>query len=398
MAMAEGELFASAVFEMEGAGQPLYDPALELFGQAEEGRMLHLFGSGLEEEACGMWAAVDAFEGQQLQGHEELSSPLPPSPSSCSLSSSSSPLSSPLSSSSSSSRTFGTSPSPSSSSPDHSSPVADLLEPAELHLMYGGSSSHHPDVGFPFSLEAEPDLGESEGETHAGLLLHNLLPPAGTIAPGQLHDLALPGPLSEALAITPLPHAMGMGMEEEKEECEEGKGQGKKAPPRKRKRTKANNKMMQTAVTLPREDLLKLSSKELDEYAERIRQVRPLTSEEEKDIRRQRRLIKNRESAHLSRQRRKSHMETLEGQLNAVNEENSRLKAEMESLRRENSGLKEQVGRLAKVIQQTPSLLNTVKSFTSVGKTTNAQKTMYLLVTSLELLVVVCISKLTCIP
>eukprot|EP01089_Gocevia_fonbrunei_P006425 TRINITY_DN1709_c0_g1_i1.p1 TRINITY_DN1709_c0_g1~~TRINITY_DN1709_c0_g1_i1.p1 ORF type:complete len:502 (-),score=156.51 TRINITY_DN1709_c0_g1_i1:26-1531(-) len=120
---------------------------------------------------------------------------------------------------------------------------------------------------------------------------------------------------------------------------------------RPRKRSRKEN-MAPTAVTLPREQLLKLTSSELDTYAENIRTVRPLTSEEEKDIRRQRRLIKNRESASLSRQRRKNHLAELEANVNALTDENDVLKQEVKDLRSENSNLKEEVKKLRKIIEQ----------------------------------------------
>jgi len=57
-----------------------------------------------------------------------------------------------------------------------------------------------------------------------------------------------------------------------------------------------------------------------------------LNSEEERQIKRQRRLVKNRESAQLSRMRKKIYMEDLETKVNALTTENTSLKGEVAQL------------------------------------------------------------------
>jgi len=57
-----------------------------------------------------------------------------------------------------------------------------------------------------------------------------------------------------------------------------------------------------------------------------------VNSEEERQLKRQRRLVKNRESAQLSRMRKKVYMEDLESKLNALTTENSALKGEVAQL------------------------------------------------------------------
>lgn len=186
---------------------------------------------------------------------------------------------------------------------------------------------------------------------------------------------------------------------------------------RKRKRTKKNGDEAppQTAVTLPRDELLKLSSQELEDYAENLRKVRKLTAEEEKDLRRQRRLIKNRESAQLSRVRRREHIEVIEAQLNEVQAENARLKLQVETLTAENLQLKQHIaassspatatlepqlpasppahcGDVSSAINAgehiaSPSLIKMVQSWTTLGKgaTANAVKATYLFVILLSI-------------
>lgn len=67
-----------------------------------------------------------------------------------------------------------------------------------------------------------------------------------------------------------------------------------------------------TSATLPREALLHLTSADLNEFARQLELVRDLTADDRREIQRQRRLVKNRESAQLSRQRKKASIETLE--------------------------------------------------------------------------------------
>eukprot|EP00288_Rhodomonas_lens_P012043 CAMPEP_0177747772 /NCGR_PEP_ID=MMETSP0484_2-20121128/31577_1 /TAXON_ID=354590 /ORGANISM="Rhodomonas lens, Strain RHODO" /LENGTH=275 /DNA_ID=CAMNT_0019262603 /DNA_START=74 /DNA_END=897 /DNA_ORIENTATION=+ len=71
-----------------------------------------------------------------------------------------------------------------------------------------------------------------------------------------------------------------------------------------------------------------------------------LSPEELKLLKKQRRLVKNRESAQLSRQRKKSHMETLEAQVQQLEMERVALAARMEQLSDENKTLKKKLGSL----------------------------------------------------
>jgi hypothetical protein len=107
---------------------------------------------------------------------------------------------------------------------------------------------------------------------------------------------------------------------------------------------------------LSREELLNLSSKKFEDYVRRLMAKRDLTSEERKELKRQRRLIKNRESAQASRQRKKNYMETLEQQVATLNGENNRLREHITALGTENKSLKEEVMYLHDMIKKTPGL------------------------------------------
>jgi hypothetical protein len=95
--------------------------------------------------------------------------------------------------------------------------------------------------------------------------------------------------------------------------------------------------------SLTREDLLKLSSETLDTLAQTLASTRPLTDEERKQLKKQKRLIKNRESAQLSRQRKKVYLEDLEVKVSRLTEENDEIRRSLSSLSEENRRVKEEL-------------------------------------------------------
>jgi regulator of replication initiation timing len=103
---------------------------------------------------------------------------------------------------------------------------------------------------------------------------------------------------------------------------------------------------------LSRDDLLKLSSKSLETYAQNLAATRPLTEEEERQLKRQRRLIKNRESAQLSRQRKRMFIEELESQVSGLQADNRDLVKQVASLTSENQALKDELRNLQALIKQ----------------------------------------------
>ena len=125
-------------------------------------------------------------------------------------------------------------------------------------------------------------------------------------------------------------------------------------PPKKRrrKRKRSDIDLPPTAVTLSRSELLKMTTEDLDRYEEHVRQTRELTSEEIQDIKRQRRLIKNRESAQQSRMRKKAQSDVIDTTLTDLAKENialterlQQVEAENQELRRENDALRQELKR-----------------------------------------------------
>eukprot|EP01103_Thecamoeba_quadrilineata_P017044 TRINITY_DN5898_c0_g1_i1.p1 TRINITY_DN5898_c0_g1~~TRINITY_DN5898_c0_g1_i1.p1 ORF type:complete len:386 (+),score=87.02 TRINITY_DN5898_c0_g1_i1:24-1160(+) len=88
-----------------------------------------------------------------------------------------------------------------------------------------------------------------------------------------------------------------------------------------------------TAVSLAREQLLTISSHDLDMFAQSVSSTRKLTQEEQKELRVQRRLIKNREYAQSSRKKKKNYVGDLEATIANLTRENEELKRENNDLR-----------------------------------------------------------------
>eukprot|EP01090_Pellita_catalonica_P018793 TRINITY_DN617_c0_g1_i1.p1 TRINITY_DN617_c0_g1~~TRINITY_DN617_c0_g1_i1.p1 ORF type:complete len:460 (-),score=75.11 TRINITY_DN617_c0_g1_i1:85-1464(-) len=86
------------------------------------------------------------------------------------------------------------------------------------------------------------------------------------------------------------------------------------------------------------------STADLERYTQVLRSTRNLSKEEEQVLKRQRRLIKNRESAQKSRLRKKRYVEELERKVQLMADENQRLNTA-------NELLKEDVGYLARIIR-----------------------------------------------
>jgi len=111
-----------------------------------------------------------------------------------------------------------------------------------------------------------------------------------------------------------------------------------------------------TAVSLPRETLLSMTSKDLEAHVRKIIKGRSITADEQKELRWQRRLVKNRESAQASRNRKKSRIEELEGQASVILHEQAKLRESIVSFEAANRSLKEEVVNLMNLIRSTPRL------------------------------------------
>lgn len=95
------------------------------------------------------------------------------------------------------------------------------------------------------------------------------------------------------------------------------------------------------------------STEDLENYSKTIQSQRPLSQDEEVAIKRQRRLIKNRESAQKSRLRKKKYVEELEKKVKLLTDDNVRLDSE-------NKALREDVGYLSTIVRKTPNIPNDV--------------------------------------
>lgn len=90
---------------------------------------------------------------------------------------------------------------------------------------------------------------------------------------------------------------------------------------------------------LTRDELLTISSAQFEAYVNKLTEKRDLTSQEKSELKRQRRLIKNRESAQASRQRKKVNMEQLESKVQELENERQTLKEQVAALANANSRL-----------------------------------------------------------
>lgn len=118
-------------------------------------------------------------------------------------------------------------------------------------------------------------------------------------------------------------------------------------------------------IPISRDDLLKLTSEDLEEYVKTLTATRALTPAENREIKRQRRLIKNRESAQQSRKRKKDKVGDLEGQVSQLETVNEERKAKLDEVQAENVILKAEVSQLVSVIKDSPALSSLLLNVTS---------------------------------
>lgn len=111
------------------------------------------------------------------------------------------------------------------------------------------------------------------------------------------------------------------------------------ANPKKRSRVEPDIR----CVTLTREQLLTMTSEELDEFTARLKADHPLTTHELREIKRQRRLIKNREYAQASRVKKKVVLSDLGAKFQELENERDQLLQRVNLLENENATLRAQL-------------------------------------------------------
>lgn len=98
------------------------------------------------------------------------------------------------------------------------------------------------------------------------------------------------------------------------------------------------------SVTLTREQLLTMTSEELDEFTERLKADHTLTPHELRELKRQRRLIKNREYAQASRVKKKVVLSDLGTKFSELESERNALLVRVQVLEEENAELRQRLG------------------------------------------------------
>lgn len=129
--------------------------------------------------------------------------------------------------------------------------------------------------------------------------------------------------------------------------CETSSSSTKASKKRRRTTAKADTKNMKADI-LSEEELLKFDSKGIESYIKSITSSRSVSPAEEKEMKRIRRLIKNREYAQSSRDKRKAYMEEMEAKLNVVHTEKAALQQRINALELENKTLKFHLARTLK--------------------------------------------------
>lgn len=106
------------------------------------------------------------------------------------------------------------------------------------------------------------------------------------------------------------------------------------------------------SLNFTRDELLVMTSEDFEGRISRLSALRPLTASEKNTIKRQRRLIKNRESAQASRQRKKDYVDDLESKVESLVSSNARLKEDFASLTSENAQLNNEVEFLNQLVRR----------------------------------------------
>jgi len=151
------------------------------------------------------------------------------------------------------------------------------------------------------------------------------------------------------------------------------KTKGKTRQTKTKSKTKAkqtkNTVTKKTLVTLPREELLVTSRAQFDEFVISKTGGRDLSPEERKEVARQRQLIKNRNTAAASRQRKKEYQKKLETQHDELVKSQQELQERVASMEAENAQMKKEMSYFESFIQANPVVSNLWKRAKSTKKT-----------------------------
>jgi len=118
-------------------------------------------------------------------------------------------------------------------------------------------------------------------------------------------------------------------------------------------------------VELNEEELLKLDSSQIDIYIKAIRLAKSLTTAEDKELKRIRRLIKNREYAKNSRVKQKMIVEETQSKISDVQQINDKLQSRINQLEVENRTLRVQLAKVSYAINKDPEILDRIKAATA---------------------------------
>lgn len=124
---------------------------------------------------------------------------------------------------------------------------------------------------------------------------------------------------------------------------------------------------------LPQEELLKLDSQKIESYMRNLSNFRTVEPSEEKELKRIRRLIKNREYAQSSRNKKKVHMDELEKQIKELQEKNNNLSQKCNSLEHENKTFKHQMSRIAAAMKSDYSFAEKIKQIFQSGESSESK-------------------------
>lgn len=104
---------------------------------------------------------------------------------------------------------------------------------------------------------------------------------------------------------------------------------------------------------LSSDDLVKLDGEQIEVYISALQCIRSFSPAEEKELKRIRRLIKNREYAQSSRNKRKSYMDDIEQEVNDLKKDTKALGDKVNHLEEENNALRSQLLQIGEMLKGT---------------------------------------------